>query len=88
MCMVSVITAYGQKQVWQDIIDTIPNYTPSAIEEAEKIRTFQELVAKADEWDRKNNQPDCIDASKAEFLVGLEKRLAAIERKLDQLTHK
>lgn len=45
---------------------------------------LKELIRRAEEYDKRTNQPHCEDAEKAKVLERIEKRLAEIEKKLDQ----
>lgn len=53
---------------------TRPNYDHS-----------KELIRKAEEYDKMTNQPHCEDAEKAKVLERIEKRLAALEEKLEHV---
>lgn len=64
MCAVSMISDHYQR-TWP--LDS--GWTKIRWEE------YQELLRKANEYDRRNNQPDCVDPKKAEFTQAVEKLL-------------
>lgn len=73
MCMVSVIHDYGRK---------LPplEWTPDILE------TFKDTLKKAEAYDEKTHQKDCLDPQKAEFLKDVEKHLEekyGIQKKFD-----
>lgn len=67
MCAVSVVMDYGRTRVQPDA------WTRPAFEE------FKEIIRRLEALDQKLDQPDCEDAAKAEWMAGVEKRLAALE---------
>lgn len=70
MCVVSAIHDYGMRQPydWWDHA---------------KMEHYKRLLEQAKEFDRKTNQPDCVDPQKEELMKLILKRLDDIEKKLD-----
>jgi hypothetical protein len=71
MCAVSAITDYGMRM-------------PNEWWDYQKALEYKRLIRQAEEFDRKTNQPDCVDPAKDEFMKKILERLEAIEKKLDQ----
>ena len=81
MCVVSMVTDWGQKK-YPDWI-TWPTTTemfPTPREKIVDYKEYLELVRKAEEYDRMTGQPDCIDPDKDKFLKALEKRVELLEK--------
>ena len=79
MCVVSMISdfyRYTYPIPSESIPNTIP-YKPDEYYGWTKIRweEYQELLRKAAEYDRLNNQPNCVDPKKEEFTKKVEKVL-------------
>ena len=76
MCVVSmVMDHYNQK--WNELIQQPyqPNFPREpAITDAE-IREFRTLLARAREYDKRNNEPDCELEAKKQQLLDLAKQL-------------
>lgn len=68
MCAVSVIYDYYRQR--PDIDWTRSDFTE-----------FQEIIRRLEALDGRLDQPDCVDPSKAEWMKGVEVRLAALEHK-------
>lgn len=66
MCMVSVISNYGQ---------TVPvhQWTPSSFYD------FQEVIRRLEALDKKLDQPHCEDPAKAAWMREVEERLKKLE---------
>lgn len=79
MCVVSMISDHYWDK-WKD--RTVPMPTPNvfpyvpepAITDAE-IKEFRELLERAREYDKKNNQPDCELQEKKDKLLKLAEQL-------------
>jgi hypothetical protein len=88
MCMISVVTTYGQ-ELWpipvQQGIYTPPETTVTVAETETKLPTpeqwayFLELMEKAKKFDEMADQADCIDPEKARWQADIEKRLKDLE---------
>lgn len=67
MCAVSAMYDYGRQlpeQWWRP----------------QQFYKYQELIKKAEEWDRMANQPDCEDSAKAEWMKAIEERMRKLEQ--------
>jgi hypothetical protein len=67
MCMVSVISQYGQQQIPR------MQWTPDSFSD------YKEILRRIEQLDAKLNQPDCVDPAKAAWMREVEDRLAALE---------
>lgn len=66
MCMVSVVTLYGQQQ-------PIEHWTPP------RWARFTQIVEGARRLDEAMGAPDCEDPAKGEWMKKVEKRLAELK---------
>lgn len=69
MCMVSVMSDYGQFRI------NTPDWTRESFSE------YQEILRRLTALDEKLNQPDCVDPSKTEWMQRVEERLSQLEAK-------
>jgi hypothetical protein len=65
---------------WNPLQPIVPNVTTEA--EREALKAFRELVKKAEEFDKKADQPHCEDPNKIRLLERVLERLEVIEKKL------
>lgn len=70
MCAVSMVYDYGQR-------------LPYDWWNKERFSKYERLIKEAERFDEETNQPDCEDASKAEFMKNIIERLERIEEKLN-----
>lgn len=81
MCVVSMIMDY-QRQKWEPLVpdyqkqigEIFTNPVPSPITPAE-ILEFRQLLERAREYDKKNNEPDCELQEKKDALLKIAKAL-------------
>jgi hypothetical protein len=89
MCCYSMISGWGQKQIWPPdsfyVYPQVPTFIPNIESEAEQIRVFKKLLDQAAEMDKVSGQAECEDPEKVKFVGKLLQRLEDLEKQVREM---